>query len=113
MNSQDQEIVSAQAVLNKTGASDSAQSARTSFADAGFEVGALVGNSFSITGPLALFEQVFKTQLRRTERGGLQSAQKKGAASEELPISALPAALRKQLATVTFTRPPDFGPTYF
>ena len=36
----------------------------------GFDVGGLVGNSVSISGPLRLFETVFQTRLSHVEKGG-------------------------------------------
>ncbi len=43
------------------------------FRAAGFEVGPLVGNSFSITGPVRTFETVFGTRLRHSQDGGVQA----------------------------------------
>jgi hypothetical protein len=109
--------VSAQVLLSATGAAkqgtDAGRDARAAFAAAGFEVGALVGNNFSITGPTSLFEKFFQVQLARTHRGGLQGVRDDGSACEELPTVALPAPLREQVAAVTFTPPPDFGPTAY
>jgi hypothetical protein len=62
----------------------------------GFQVGSLVANSFSITGPTALFEKVFKTRLRPE--------------TLELPTHALPKQIASIIEAVTFTPPPDFGP---
>ena len=72
--------------------------------DAGFEVGGCVGNSISITGAVRLFESCFHTKLREVG-GGAQFDD-----GSELAAQKIPAALRAQIAAVTFTPPPDFGP---
>src|SRR5260370_1342122 len=43
------------------------------FARAGFEVGILVANSFSITASVKKFEDFFKTKLREEAKGGLSA----------------------------------------
>lgn len=87
------------------------------FAGMGFEVGPTVGNSFSITGPAGSFERVFKTRLHQTKRGGIQCRksedQDDGQPGEELPLNALPQAIASDVVAVTFTPPPDFGPSNF
>jgi hypothetical protein len=83
------------------------------FRAAGFETGPVVGNSLAITAPVRAFEAVFKTRLRQREGGGIESVARDGSASLELPRSALPRALAALLTAVTFTPPPDFGPTDF
>lgn len=84
---------------------------QTELTRAGFEVGPLVANSFSITAPAQTFEEVFKTTLGEEARGNV--AVRAGAASnaQELPLNALPKAWTKHLIAITFTPPPDFGPT--
>ncbi len=72
----------------------------------GFVVGPCVGNSFSITGPARLFESSFRTRLRETGAGGVQFAED----GDQLAAEKIPSALRAQIAAVTFTPPPDFGP---
>lgn len=72
--------------------------------DAGFEVGGCVGNSISITGAVRLFESCFHTKLREVG-GGVQFDD-----GCELASQKIPAALRAQIAAVTFSPPPDFGP---
>ena len=71
----------------------------------GFEVGKCVGNSISITGTAELFESCFRTKLRETG-GGVQFADK----GNELAAEKFPHSLRAQIAAITFTPPPDFGP---
>jgi hypothetical protein len=84
---------------------------RGGFARARFEVGPLAGNSFSITGTVKQFENVFKTKLRADTRGGVTARSGANSQTLELPLDGLPEDLRKHLAAVTFTAPPAFGPT--
>ena len=79
---------------------------RESFAKVGFEVGNLVGNSFSIAGPLSLFNKHFKTSIAPPGRGAK-------VARLALPASALPRRIASVVQAVTFTPPPDFGPTSY
>jgi hypothetical protein len=87
--------------------------AKRAFMDAGFEVGNLVGNSFSISAPISRFEKVFHTQLRHQERGGIEVAQASASARYELPLTNLPDHIADVVEAVIFTPPPDFGPTQF
>lgn len=87
--------------------------ASETFAAAGFDVGEMVGISFSISATVSTFEQVFETSLRQEERGGVEAVQDDGSGSYELPLDALPESLANLVVAVTFTPPPDFGPTEF
>jgi hypothetical protein len=80
---------------------------------AGFEVGPMVGNNFSITGPKRAFETLFGTQLRRSRTRGVESVTADGRRGLELPIDRLPNAVADFVAVVTLTPPPAFGPTRF
>lgn len=78
----------------------------------GFDVGPIVGNGLAITGSARLFETVFKVTLEQTPTHGIQF--KEGARSVyELPTNNIPGELRKFVAAVTFTPPPNFGPGKF
>lgn len=72
----------------------------------GFEVGKCVGNSISITAAARLFESCFHIKLQEAGGGGVQFAGE----VHELAAEKIPSALRAQIAAVTFTPPPDFGP---
>lgn len=76
---------------------DAVATARSWFEGAGFDVGPVVGIGFSITAPRARFEEVF---------GAVPDG-------EELPLERVPPHVRRVLASVTFSPPPDFGPTSF
>jgi hypothetical protein len=71
----------------------------------GFKVGETVGHSLSITGPARLFESSFRTKLSKKGKG-VQFA----GDGYELAAKKIPSALRDQIAAITFTPPPDFGP---
>jgi hypothetical protein len=70
------------------------------FKDAGFEVGPVVGASFSITGPASVFTRFFKVASPGSEAG-------------EIPLDRVAAPVRRAVAAVTFPSPPDFGPGNF
>lgn len=71
----------------------------------GFEIGQCVGNSISITAAARLFEACFHIKLQEAG-GGVQFAGE----GYELAAEKIPSSLRAQIAAVTFTPPPDFGP---
>lgn len=73
---------------------------RTRFADAGFTVGAAGGPTFAIEASAAVFEQAFGTVPLDAGDGGWTTA-----SGDELPLAALPAAVREQLVAVAFERP--------
>jgi hypothetical protein len=77
------------------------------FAQAGFQLGPLVGNNFSITVPLTTFENIFRVQIRCREQGegGFEVVQDGGSGTDEFPLQALPPAIRQYLETVTFVPP--------
>jgi hypothetical protein len=80
------------------------------FAGLGFSVGQMVGNSFSITGKSSTFEKTFGVKLRRRGRG-MEAVRADRTAALELPLEKIPSAVSQTLEAVTFTAPPDFGPT--
>lgn len=93
---------------------EKAATVRKIFVEAGFEVSGLVANSFSITGPVTLFEKFLKTRLRReTESGAVKAVRADKSATYELPLKALPEEATREVSAITFTAPPDFGPTNF
>jgi len=84
----------------------------TFFKGAGFEVSEPQAMGFSISGPVSLFERVFGERLRRTGGKPINEIRTEGGRLE-LPLDRVPSDLRDQIETVTFTRPPDFGPTEY
>jgi hypothetical protein len=77
---------------------ESVEAARNLFRKAGFNIGLYVGISFSISGPASLFESFFGIRLDHLK-------------SYELPLKGLPRAAADVIKAVTFTPPPDFGPS--
>ena len=93
---------------------NTATSAAAGFREAGFEVGNMVGNSFSITAPKSTFEKFFKIKLRAEERGDVKVTAAKGATEGyEIPLKVLPGNLSQLVDAVTFSPPPDFGPSNY
>lgn len=106
-------IITAQTIKDFAPSSEAVARATGAFANAGFDVGPMVGISFSITAPVSTFEEVFRTRLRREERGGVEAIKEDGSGSYELPLDSLAESITDLAVAVTFTPPPDFGPTEF
>lgn len=83
-----------------TPARETVQKVASWFASKGFEIGSAVGTSFSISGPKSTFERVLKTRLARRK-------------SLALPLESMPRDVAEEIEEVTFTPPPDFGPTSY
>ena len=87
--------------------------AQEEFVALGFEVGEMVGVSFSITAPVETFEEVFGTSLSVDEQMGVQFVDEDSSQAPELPMDSLPGSLSDHVLVVTFAPPPDFGPDEF
>jgi hypothetical protein len=87
---------------------ESIRIARSALTEAGFEVGNVVANSFSITAPTATFEKVFGARIRRDPQRGVTEAGQGG--TLELPLKKLGRDVAGVIEAVTFSPPPDFGP---
>lgn len=74
-----------------------------------FEIGPLVGFTFSITASVDTFIRVFKVDLQRNAKGGIES----NGGDLKLPLNHIPENARKAIQVVTFIELPDFGPTEF
>jgi len=109
-----QTAITSENIADYLPAPETVEAARKGFVAAGFEVSNPVGMSFSITGPAGLFEKVFKVKLVADDRGGIKVTDGKGAdQTYELPVESLSNDLRQSVAAVTFSPPPDFGPTNY
>lgn len=73
------------------------------FADAGFDVGPLVGIAMSVAASRGRFEQVFGVRVEGAEGGGWIAAGR----GRELPLDGLPDALREGVHAVTFEPPAE------
>ncbi len=133
MSNQDKQNLSAQVILQPAGgkgsipaenitsenihqvmpSTDDLKKAQTYFSDLGFEVDAGFANSFSITGDKELFEKTFETKISKNEKQAVKARGENDTESSELPSGKLPRDIKKVVETVTFTEPPDFGPTNF
>jgi hypothetical protein len=99
-------VLSAQVVLKRP--AESASFAVAEFRRMGFDVGNLVGTSFAVTARRSSFQDRFATTLVSDGRGSWRTSDASG---YELPLEALQESLRALVDVVTFTPPPDFGPT--
>jgi len=77
---------------------EAVEAARKLFREAGFELAPYLGISFSISGSRSLFEKFFGTRLDKLK-------------GYELPLNSLPKKVAALIEAVTFTPPPDFGPS--
>jgi hypothetical protein len=107
------DVITAKNVQEYAPSPQAAARVPAAFQALGFEVSPVVGNSFSITAPSSTFEKVFHTQVRRQANEAVQAESDGGVASYELPLNALPQSITPLIETVTFTPPPDFGPSNF
>jgi hypothetical protein len=94
------EMISAQ-VLIRTNVAPNAAFLMDTFRAAGFTVGALVANNFSITAPVPVFELLFGVTHVRAAMAGPEST---------LPLNALPPAAQNAIEAIVVPRRPDFGP---
>lgn len=92
---------------------DVARRAQEALKARGFRVGPMVGNSFAITAAAGVFERALGVGLAVNPDGGIQCVTGKGSASYECPRGRLPREIAPLVETITFTPPPDFGPTRF
>lgn len=92
------EPITAETIERNAPEPEATERVRRFFAEQGFEVGPLVGVSFSIAAPRETTEQLFEGfgQLEGTGR--------------ELPLNALPPDIQEEVHAVTTEAPPDFGP---
>lgn len=86
-----------------------AQATRRHFQQAGFEVGEVVGNSFSITAPAATFHQALGARVRHHDGAVTLD----GTDSRDVPLRDLPDDVRHHVSAITLPEPPDFGPTSY
>lgn len=109
-----QTAITSENIADYSPSPDSVAAAAAAFKEAGFEVGNMVGNSFSITAPKNTFEKFFKIKLHAEDRGNIKVAGAKGATEGyEVPLNDLPKNLSRFVAAVTFSPPMDFGPSSY
>lgn len=106
-------IITSENIQNFVPSLELVASATEAFSAVGFDVGKMVGISFSISAPVSTFEQVFETRFRQDKRGGVEVILGDGSGSYEIPLKSLPEYLTRLVVAITFTPPPDFGPTEF
>jgi hypothetical protein len=82
-----------------------AETVARSLADAGFDVGPLVGIAMSITGPRLLFERYFHTSVSASEEGGWVAGHHQ--ARRELPPDSLPRPLAERVHAIVFEPPTE------
>jgi hypothetical protein len=88
-------------VVVKSNALQNARSLMESFRAAGFSVGAMVGNNFSLTAPVSVFESLFGAAHVTAAIAGTESV---------LPLNTLPSAAQNAVEAIVVPHRPDFGP---
>jgi subtilase family serine protease len=106
-------IITSENISRYTPAPATAQAAAQFFKDSGFEVTPLVGISLTISGTAEHFSQFFDTSLTVDRSGGIKAVMNPQTTKEELPLNSLPKSTLDLITAVTFSSPPDFGPTNF
>ena len=88
--------------------SEDVAAAQEALSAVGFEVGAMIGISFSITAPARVFETFFEVALQvEGAHVRLQGAEAQDGKELELPLQSLPPELGALISTVTFTPPAE------
>lgn len=83
------------------------------FERAGFDVGPLLANNFSITAVPRRFETYFNVTVEASRlqvMKGLLVRTNKGSVRSHVPLDSLPPSERDQIEAIVFSKPPDFGP---
>ena len=93
-----------------TPSAETISKATSFFREKGFEVGNVVGISFSITGAAALFEEVLKVTVIIDDNNGTGFARSDGSKTATLEGTALKYLPDGLVSTITFPAPLDFGP---
>lgn len=106
-------IITSENISRYTPAPATAQAATKFFKDSGFEVTPLVGIGFTISGTVEHFSQFFHTSLNVDRSGGIKAVVNAQTTKAELPLTSLPKSTLDLVTSVTFSSPPDFGPTNF
>lgn len=83
----------------------------TAFQALGFDVGPLVGISFSITAPARQFIKVFQTDLTQVDDGSIHAEKNGNRDDLELPINNLGNTITENVYRITFTPAADLNST--
>ncbi len=78
-----------------------------------FEVGPLVGISFSITAKDSVFRKIFNVSFQKDYKGGIQCVKNDKSQSKKLPLDHLPDELIEVIQSITCTESLDFGPAEY
>jgi hypothetical protein len=106
-------VISASNITEFAPSPDAVSSIAAEFRSRGFEIGPLVGISFSVTGTIRAFEGLFGIRIRLGKDHGLEFVVKNKIIGHELSGEELPEDFRQFVHAVAFPLPPDFGPTEF
>jgi hypothetical protein len=102
-------VITAENVKSFAPAPDAVDAAKRYFTQAGFQTSGLNGISFTISGPRSVFEHAFATKIGPDAKGAAKKGQSQQGGGE-LPLTQLPAPVRRGIKAITFSRPLDYGP---
>jgi hypothetical protein len=100
-------VISADNIAEYAPSPGAVSAAQQAFQAAGFEVGPMVGISFSIAAPIRTFEQFFRVKIKQQKDGSLEVLQNGVSYGLELPLNAVPRTLSGLIAAVTFEPPAE------
>jgi len=106
-------IITAENVAEFSPEQAAADAAAETFRARGFEVGPVVGVSFSITAPVRVFEDFFGFPLLSAKHTAIDFLVEEKVLAKEISGQKLPRGVRDWVQAVAFSPPPDFGPTEF
>jgi hypothetical protein len=86
---------------------EEAAAAGRELAEAGFQVGSVLGISMPISGSRSLFEDYFGTSVRPAADGGWVAVDRAGSEGRELPVSKLPEPVASRVHAVTLEPPAE------
>lgn len=109
----DRSVISADNLAEFAPSPSAVSSVTAGFRSKGFEIGPVVGVSFSVTGTIRAFEKFFGMRIRLGRDRAYEFVAKNKTVGHELSGENLPAVLREFVHAVAFPLPPDFGPTKF
>ena len=108
MSNNDDKLLSAQVVARF---SADAQAVMEEFQRAGFEVGPLFANSFSISAVANRFESYFNATFDSSSDEGIIVKTNEGAVRADVPLESVSQTVRDKIQEIVFSKPPDFGPS--
>jgi hypothetical protein len=81
------------------------------FERAGFKVGPLFANNFSISADSSRFESYFNATFESSSKEGITVKTNEGSVRSDVPLESVSPTVRDNIEAIVFSKPPDFGPS--